>query len=526
MARLLRSLLFSPRTPLHFRPTPPSSLQLTPSTLALIPWSCALSSGHPSCSSRDLTSSPRASYATRPILPRRRAALRRKQERRTRKPELDVSICIEEELPDDPQIKSIAETLRKDVPDAMKVAFESLKDPKYQTRDKSIKNVNKFLKIQLSLLLCDDAFIRKLNKEWRDEDSATDVLSWSQHIPGLGIPILLLGDIVISVETAARQAEERGHTLLDEIRILMVHGLLHLLGFDHEISCEAEKEMEIEEERVLSSLGWRGKGLIQSAYDSLQDEDNFSDLSQDIKKATTVKDNKPKLSHILFDIDDKLLDNDGQMLLKSVGTFKEVISREAKIIIITEKSRAAITRAVEIVNLEEYISVSLSPGIFLHGAVVYGMQGREIYRENLDQDICREAFFYSLEHEIPLVAFSIDQCLSLFEHSFLESLHNRHYEPKTKILPSILDLPEDSSIQKLSFLRTAGNSSTLQTHLSEITKGRARIVESHPDVLEVIPLNASKSNGVKILLDHLGINTDEFEIAENWKWLGDRAALR
>ncbi|KAJ1691091.1 hypothetical protein LUZ63_015246 [Rhynchospora breviuscula] len=307
MARLLlRSLLFSPRTPLHFRPTPASSLQFTPSPLALIPWSCSLSSSRPSCSPRGLTSSsssPRASYTTRPILPRRRAALRRKQERRMRQPELDVSICIEEELPDHPQIQSIAETLRKDVPDAMKVAFESLKDPKYQTRDKSIKNVNKFQKIELSLLLCDDAFIRKLNKEWRDEDNVTDVLSMSQHIPGLDIPILLLGDLVISVETAARQAEERGHTLLDEIRILMVHGLLHLLGFDHEISCEAEKEMVIEEERVLSSLGWREKGLIQSAYDSLQDEINFSDLSQEIKMATTVKDNKPKLSHILFHID-------------------------------------------------------------------------------------------------------------------------------------------------------------------------------------------------------------------------------
>ncbi|KAJ3686431.1 hypothetical protein LUZ61_015595 [Rhynchospora tenuis] len=522
MARLLRSLLFSPRPTLHFRPTPSSSLQLTPSTLALIPWSYSLSSTHPNCSPRGLTtSSPRASYATRLLQLRRRAALRRKQEQRTRQPELDVSICIEEELPDDPQIQSIAETLRKDVPDAMKVAFESLKNKEYQTRDKSIKNVNKFQKIELSLLLCDDAFIRKLNKEWRDEDKVTDVLSMSQHIPGLGIPILLLGDLVISIETAARQAEERGHTLLDEIRILMVHGLLHLLGFDHEISCEAEKEMVIEEERVLSSLGWREKGLIQSAYDSLQDEDNFSDLSQEIKKGSTVKDNKPKLSHILFDIDDKLLDNDGQLLRKSAETFREAILREAKIIIITEKSRAAIARALEIVNLEQYISVSLSPGIFLHGAVIYGMQGREIYRANLDQDICQEAFSYSMEHEIPLVAFSNYQCLSLFEHSFFESLHNKHYEPKAKILPSIQHLVEDFSIQKLAFLRTAGNSSMLQTHLSEMTKGRARIVDSHPDMLEVIPLHASKSNGVKILLDHLGINTDEFEIAENWKWLGD-----
>lgn len=49
---------------------------------------------------------------------------------------------------------------------------------------------------------------------------------------------------------------------------MQVHGLLHLLGFDHEISEEAEEEMEREEEQLLKSLGWKGKGLIQSAYDA------------------------------------------------------------------------------------------------------------------------------------------------------------------------------------------------------------------------------------------------------------------
>lgn len=110
----------------------------------------------------------------------------------------------------------------------------------------------------------------------------------------------MLGDIVISIDTAARQAKERAHTLLDEMRILVVqhinvviyykskslyflseksilfffskvHGLLHLLGFDHEIGDEAEEEMEKEEELILGTLGWKGKGLIKSAYDSNAD---------------------------------------------------------------------------------------------------------------------------------------------------------------------------------------------------------------------------------------------------------------
>lgn len=55
---------------------------------------------------------------------------------------------------------------------------------------------------------------------------------------------------------------------------LQVHGLLHILGFDHELSDEAEAEMEKEEELLLKSLGWKGKGLIQSAYDANEDNDN------------------------------------------------------------------------------------------------------------------------------------------------------------------------------------------------------------------------------------------------------------
>lgn len=60
---------------------------------------------------------------------------------------------------------------------------------------------------------------------------------------------------------------------------VQVHGLLHLLGFDHEISDEAEKEMENEEEKLLRSLEWKGKGLIQSAYDAQTNEDSYKEIS-------------------------------------------------------------------------------------------------------------------------------------------------------------------------------------------------------------------------------------------------------
>lgn len=80
--------------------------------------------------------------------------------------------------------------LRLNVPMAMKIALDGLKDSEYKTRDTSINDVGKYEKIEVSLLLCNDNFISKLNKEWRGEDCATDVLSMPQHIPELDIPIV------------------------------------------------------------------------------------------------------------------------------------------------------------------------------------------------------------------------------------------------------------------------------------------------------------------------------------------------
>lgn len=218
---------------------------------------------------------------------------------------LDVTIGIEEQLPDDPEILAIAEMLRLNVPKAMTLAFNGLKGSDYKTRDPAIDDVGCFETVELSVLLCNDEFIRKLNKDWRDEDHATDVLSMSQHMPELKLPILMLGDIVISVETAAKQAEERGHTLLDEIRILVVHGLLHLMGFDHELSDEAEAEMEKEEELLLKNLGWKGKGLIQSAYDGEANGSPQSISPDECREILHVNCQKSGRKKVVFDSTDR-----------------------------------------------------------------------------------------------------------------------------------------------------------------------------------------------------------------------------
>lgn len=112
---------------------------------------------------------------------------------------------------------------------------------------------------ELSILLCDDLLIRRLNHEHRGKDKATDVLSFPQaefrrpEQPRKGYSLELLGDVVISLDTAQRQAESRARSLIEEVRFLLAHGVLHLLGYDH---------MNPDEKRV---MGLRTAQLVRAA---------------------------------------------------------------------------------------------------------------------------------------------------------------------------------------------------------------------------------------------------------------------
>lgn len=87
---------------------------------------------------------------------------------------------------------------------------------------------------ELSVLLCDDATIHELNRDFRGKDRPTDVLAFPMGgAPAGGDCPALLGDVVISVDTARRQAAQRGRPIADEVTFLLAHGLLHLLGYDH-----------------------------------------------------------------------------------------------------------------------------------------------------------------------------------------------------------------------------------------------------------------------------------------------------
>lgn len=113
---------------------------------------------------------------------------------------------------------------------------------------------------ELSVLLVDNQYIRELNQSYRNIDAATDVLSFAMSESGADEPelefdeeVLLLGDIVISLEQAEKQSLEYEHSFNRELAFLFSHGLLHLLGYDHQNE-EEEKLMRAMQEKILEAV--------------------------------------------------------------------------------------------------------------------------------------------------------------------------------------------------------------------------------------------------------------------------------
>lgn len=141
--------------------------------------------------------------------------------------------------------------------------FEPLEEAVLAAIDRAIAARGGPVKSQLGLVIVSDGAIHELNKDFRGVDSATDVLSFPLLEPGQepteadidhDTGEVLLGDIVISLPTAERQAAEYGHSLRRETAYLAVHGALHLMGMDHETEEERES-MRLVEEAVLQAMG-------------------------------------------------------------------------------------------------------------------------------------------------------------------------------------------------------------------------------------------------------------------------------
>lgn len=113
-------------------------------------------------------------------------------------------------------------------------------------------------KAELSVTLTDDRHIQAINRQYRGIDRPTDVISFalneSEEPEIQDAEVNVLGDIIISLERAAEQAAEYGHSYRREVAFLTVHGLLHLLGYDH-MEEEERQEMEQEQRTVMEALG-------------------------------------------------------------------------------------------------------------------------------------------------------------------------------------------------------------------------------------------------------------------------------
>lgn len=120
---------------------------------------------------------------------------------------------------------------------------ESLKYEKFEGR------------AEVSVTLCDGARIRELNRDFRGIDRVTDVLSFPLFEEEEDLEIIPLGDIVINMVRADEQAKEYGHSFERELAFLVVHSMLHLLGYDHEEGKAQESEMFACQEEILSSMG-------------------------------------------------------------------------------------------------------------------------------------------------------------------------------------------------------------------------------------------------------------------------------
>lgn len=115
--------------------------------------------------------------------------------------------------------------------------------------------------LELSVVLTNDQHVQRLNKDYRGKDAPTNVLSFAAREMGIELPDDMpddmpepVGDIIIAYETTAREARDADKTVSDHLCHLIIHGVLHLLGYDHQDEAEAE-EMEALETAILAGLG-------------------------------------------------------------------------------------------------------------------------------------------------------------------------------------------------------------------------------------------------------------------------------
>jgi hypothetical protein len=136
---------------------------------------------------------------------------------------------------------------------------------------------------------------------------------------------------------------------------------------------------------------------------------------------------------ILFcDMDGTLMNSRSMITNKTANALRAAMKIGVQVIIATGKTRPAALAALETVGLTGRGGAlsHTSPGVFLQGLQVYGKEGTILHSQLLDPKVVSETFKFSVEHQVPLVGFSGDKCVTLFSHPLIDTLHEVYYEPK------------------------------------------------------------------------------------------------
>ena len=365
---------------------------------------------------------------------------------------------------------------------------------------------------EVSLVLTDDAEIAQLNQEWRGVAGPTDVLSFPMDDPLAGaasggadpasLPPRVLGDLVLSLDTATRQAGERGHPLRAECRILLVHGCLHLVGFDHETDDPADAAaMAAAEGAAVGALGWGGAGLIESAS----------------ARTPPPTPRRPSSSRrrplaLALDLDGTLLAPDSRPCAAGAAAAARAAAAGVAVVIATGKARPAARAALAHAGLDGVIVGDGLPGVFLQGLTSYGRAGARVGPDAcLPPDVVAAAFRYGLETGVPCVGFTGDHCVALEGGEEVDSLHAVYHEPRAAIAPSLAVLLAGPPVLKLLFLAPPETvDAALTPHWAAALAGtRATTARAVPDMLELVPRGVTKWDGVAAVLRDLGIHPDD-----------------
>lgn len=413
---------------------------------------------------------------------------------------------------------------------------------------------------ELSVVLCDDSTIQILNRDWRGKDKPTDVLSfplatreeWMQEPKETWDEMpAMMGDLVMSLDTAQMQAEERGHGIWDEARVLLVHGILHLLGYDHETSESEAKEMEQEERRILQALGWNVEGLISasssqgSIHGNLENDGDLpgdqppgdagsgrgntmgtdprttgrlaqADVTLEMDASsfspthtfafTSTRASQERLVDLVaVDLDGTLLNSNSSVSRATAKALAAAAASGVRIALATGKARPAAHNALR----TGYLSVSGgAPGIFLQGLVVHGMGGTLLPGEYLPSSIVQRAFDFAKESGISLSGFLGDTAVCLQLDGNLKELHERYHEPLAVELHSVEKVLSAPRVKKLLFMAEPETiTQELRPHWEQALAGVAEVTQAVPTMLEILPFGASKGRGLHQMADHMGIST-------------------